>query len=87
LLLAWGEQGRMNPVQHAHAFRVLTPKAEWLLVPGAGDLPHAEQPTRVNAALLRFLERALAQTSSAPRIAPVSTASASPATESSRASA
>ncbi len=88
LLLAWGEQGRMNPVQHAHAFRVLTPKAEWLLVPGAGDLPHAEQPTRVNASLLRFLERALGQTSSAPRIiAPASMISAAPATESARASA
>jgi pimeloyl-ACP methyl ester carboxylesterase len=56
-LVIWGEQARHNPVQHAHAFRVLKPDAEWALVSGAGDLPHDEQPERTNAVLLRFLER------------------------------
>jgi pimeloyl-ACP methyl ester carboxylesterase len=57
MLVIWGEQARQNPVQHAHAFRVLRPDAEWALIPGAGDLPHDEHPERTNAALLRFLDR------------------------------
>jgi pimeloyl-ACP methyl ester carboxylesterase len=56
-LLLWGDQARMNSVQHAHAFRVLKPDLEWMLIPGAGDLPHDEQPERTNDALHRFLER------------------------------
>lgn len=57
MLLLWGDQARQNSVQHAHAFRVLRPEAEWELIPGASDLPHLEQPERTNAALHRFLER------------------------------
>jgi pimeloyl-ACP methyl ester carboxylesterase len=56
-LLLWGDQARVNSVQHAHAFRVLKPDAEWVLVSGAGDFPHAEQAERTNHALHRFLER------------------------------
>ena len=57
MLVLWGEQARQNPVQHAHAFRVLRPEAEWALISSAGDLPHDEQPRRTNAELHRFLER------------------------------
>jgi pimeloyl-ACP methyl ester carboxylesterase len=57
MLVLWGEQARQNPVQHAHAFRVLRPEAEWELISDAGDLPHDEQPALTNAALHRFLER------------------------------
>ena len=57
MLVLWGEQARQNPVQHAHAFRVLRPEAEWALISGAGDLPHDEQPGRTNVELHRFLER------------------------------
>ena len=56
-LLLWGDQARENPVQNAHAFRVLKPDADWTLVSDAGDLPHAEQPTATTTAILRFLER------------------------------
>lgn len=56
-LVLWGEGARHNPVEHAHAFRVLKPELEWALIPNAGDLPHDEQPERTNAALHRFLER------------------------------
>jgi pimeloyl-ACP methyl ester carboxylesterase len=56
-LLLWGDQARMNSVQHAHAFRVLKPDVAWALIPGAGDFPHDEQPERTNDALHRFLER------------------------------
>lgn len=57
MLLVWGDQARQNPVQHAHAFRVLKPETEWALIPGAGDLPHDEQPARTNEVLLGFLDR------------------------------
>jgi pimeloyl-ACP methyl ester carboxylesterase len=57
MLLVWGDQARQNPVQHAHAFRVLKPETEWALIPNAGDLPHDEQPERTNAVLLGFLDR------------------------------
>jgi pimeloyl-ACP methyl ester carboxylesterase len=56
-LLLWGDQARMNSVQHAHAFRVLKPEVEWALVSGAGDFPHEEQAEQTNRALHRFLER------------------------------
>jgi pimeloyl-ACP methyl ester carboxylesterase len=58
LLLLWGDQARQNPVQNAHAFRVLMPEAQWALISEAGDLPHDERPEPTNTALLRFLERA-----------------------------
>jgi hypothetical protein len=47
----------VNSVQHAHAFRVLKPEAEWKLVSGAGDFPHDEQAEQTNRALHHFLER------------------------------
>lgn len=56
-LLLWGDQGRENPVQNAHAFRVLKPDAEWSLVSDAGDMPHAERAEATTAAILRFLDR------------------------------
>lgn len=59
MLLLWGEQARQNPIENAHAFRVLTPSAEWALISSAGDLPHDEQPDAVNRILLRFLHRTL----------------------------
>ncbi|MBA3671156.1 MAG: alpha/beta fold hydrolase [Gemmatimonadaceae bacterium] len=70
MLLLWGEQARHNPVQHAHAFRVLVPGVEWVRVPNAGDLPHDEQPARVNDALLRFVARHLGGPGRAPRTEP-----------------
>jgi hypothetical protein len=44
-------------VQHAHAFRVLKPDADWTLINAAGDFPHVEQAGQTNHALHRFLER------------------------------
>jgi pimeloyl-ACP methyl ester carboxylesterase len=57
-LLLWGNLARQNPVENAHAFRVLKRELEWSLVQEAGDLPHGERPNEVNAALLSFIERA-----------------------------
>jgi pimeloyl-ACP methyl ester carboxylesterase len=56
-LLLWGNLARQNPVEHAHAFRVLKRDFEWTLIQEAGDLPHDERPDDVNAALRSFLER------------------------------
>lgn len=66
MLLLWGEQARLNPVQNAHAFRVLKPEMAWALVPKAGDLPHDERPELVNAAVLRFVTRVHDQALRAP---------------------
>jgi pimeloyl-ACP methyl ester carboxylesterase len=69
-LLLWGALARQNPIEHAHAFRVLKRDLEWTLVPDAGDLPHDERPAEVNAALLSFLERARRSSGSGgPRLA------------------
>ena len=57
-LLLWGDLARNNPVDHAHAFRVLKRDFEWALIQEAGDLPQDERPDEVNAALRSFLERA-----------------------------
>ena len=57
MLLLWGNQARLNPVQNAHAFRVLKPDAEWTLVSDAGDLPHDERPEVTAMAILRFIDR------------------------------
>lgn len=57
-LLLWGDLARHNPVEHAHAFRVIKHDLEWTLVQEAGDLPHDERPDEVNAALRSFFERA-----------------------------
>lgn len=56
-LVLWGGLAKHNPVEHAHAFRVLKHDLEWSLIQEAGDLPHAERPEDVNAALRKFLER------------------------------
>jgi pimeloyl-ACP methyl ester carboxylesterase len=56
-LMLWGDLARRNPVEHAHAFRVIKRDLEWTLIQEAGDLPHAERPDEVNAALRLFLER------------------------------
>jgi pimeloyl-ACP methyl ester carboxylesterase len=71
MLILWGDQARMNSVQNAHAFRVLKPEAEWVLISEAGDLPHDEQPERTNEAILRFLDRLRKSTSrtSSPSLA------------------
>ena len=57
-LLLWGDLARLNPVDHAHAFRVIKHDLEWTLVQEAGDLPHDERAVEVSAALRSFLERA-----------------------------
>ena len=57
-LLLWGDLARNNPVDNAHAFRVLKRDFEWALIQEAGDLPQDERPDEVNAALRSFLERA-----------------------------
>lgn len=56
-LLLWGDLARNNPVDQAHAFRVLKRDAEWALIQEAGDLPHAERAAEVDGALRTFFER------------------------------
>jgi pimeloyl-ACP methyl ester carboxylesterase len=68
-LMLWGDLARQNSVEHAHAFRVIKRDLEWTLIQEAGDLPHAERPNEVNAALRLFLERTRRwSTPSGPRL-------------------
>lgn len=42
--VVWGEDDRIIPVSHARAWTAALPHAELAVVPGAGHLPHVEQP-------------------------------------------
>ncbi len=42
--LLWGEEDRIIPLSHARSWTDALPAATLAVVPGAGHLPHAEQP-------------------------------------------
>jgi pimeloyl-ACP methyl ester carboxylesterase len=42
--LLWGEEDRIVPLSHARSWTDALPSATFAVVPGAGHLPHAEQP-------------------------------------------
>ena len=42
--LLWGEEDRIVPLSHARSWTDALPEATLAVVPGAGHLPHAEQP-------------------------------------------
>ena len=67
-LVLWGNLARQNPVEHAHAFRVIKRDIEWSLIQEAGDFPQDERPDEVNAALRLFLERTGRWSPSGPRL-------------------
>jgi pimeloyl-ACP methyl ester carboxylesterase len=55
-LLIWGERDTTVPVAASHRLReILDP--EFILVRGAGHVPHAQRPDIVNPALVGFLKR------------------------------
>jgi pimeloyl-ACP methyl ester carboxylesterase len=56
-LLVWGAQPATNPLSERDAFVRARPDWETLLVDGAADLPHDEQPERFNPAVAGFLDR------------------------------
>lgn len=55
MLVVWGEQAEMTPVEDARAFRALNPGCELVVLSPAGDLPHDELADEFNEVLLGFL--------------------------------
>jgi pimeloyl-ACP methyl ester carboxylesterase len=56
-LLIWGDQDHTTPTaQNVRVREALGPTTEFLLVPGAGHLPHFEQPEVVSPRIAAFLQ-------------------------------
>ena len=55
ILLIWGTKDTITPYKNNTLARSLMPKAQFLLVDGAGHAAHFERPDIVNPALVRFL--------------------------------
>jgi pimeloyl-ACP methyl ester carboxylesterase len=43
--IIWGEQDHIMPVKVGQALAAAQPKARWIVMPGAGHLPHQEKPS------------------------------------------
>lgn len=56
-LLLFGEQDRVVPPSTGHRFADLLPDSRLVLLPDCGDFPQEEQPVRVGAEILAFLDR------------------------------
>ena len=55
-LVLWGAEDRFIPVAHGREFVTRIPDATLRLVPGAGHLPHLEQPELFAAAIADFVK-------------------------------
>ena len=40
----WGEQDRIVPIRNGEVRARVQPGAKWVVIPGAGHLPHQEKP-------------------------------------------
>jgi pimeloyl-ACP methyl ester carboxylesterase len=54
ILVIWGAQDRVLPPESSRLIRALRPDAAFCLIPGAGHLPHQEQPGETAERILRF---------------------------------
>jgi pimeloyl-ACP methyl ester carboxylesterase len=54
-LVVWGEQDRLVPVAHAHAYAEGLPEARLVVLPGLGHYPHLEVPDRFADEVAGFL--------------------------------
>ena len=57
VLVLWGEQDRLFPVEQLEVIRETCPQVEIHTFPDVGHWPYAEVPDAFNAALVDFLER------------------------------
>jgi len=55
ILLLWGADDRIMPVETTSRFRSLHPAADIQIIPGAGHLPHQEAPEETAAAIVKWL--------------------------------
>jgi pimeloyl-ACP methyl ester carboxylesterase len=56
LLILWGDQDHVLPVDSASCLRKLRPDAAFTLIPAAGHLPHQENPAETAKAIIQWLE-------------------------------
>ncbi len=56
-LLVWGENDPIIPVSHAREAHERMPGSRLVTFPGAGHMPHLDEPLRFTDALLDFLEQ------------------------------
>jgi haloalkane dehalogenase len=56
-LILWGEDDPFAPVAGAHRFTKEMPRAELVVVEGAGHFVHADEPERCGREIAAFLER------------------------------
>jgi pimeloyl-ACP methyl ester carboxylesterase len=54
-LLIWGEQDVRSPLSVAHQFEQAIPRAQLVVIPGAGHVSNLERPEEFNRALREFL--------------------------------
>jgi pimeloyl-ACP methyl ester carboxylesterase len=54
-LVIWGEQDRLVPVAHAHAYAEALPDARLVVLPGVGHFPYLEAPDAFASAVVGFL--------------------------------
>lgn len=57
LLLIWGENDPITPVEDGRAIEARVPGARLVVIPGASHNPMADRPDAFNRALLEFLEQ------------------------------
>ena len=53
-LVLWGEEDRMVPLEHAHAYQAGLPGARLVLLPGCGHSPQVEKPVETASILQEF---------------------------------
>lgn len=56
ILLLWGEQDFLTPLEQGKHLASLLPTAELVTLKGVGHIPHIEDPAQFNDALLKFVE-------------------------------
>jgi pimeloyl-ACP methyl ester carboxylesterase len=54
-LLIWGEQDVRSPLSVAHQFEQAIPKAQLIVISGAGHVTNLERPEKFNDAVREFL--------------------------------
>jgi pimeloyl-ACP methyl ester carboxylesterase len=59
-LVVWGEQDRLVPPAHAHAYAEALPDARVVVLPGAGHYPYLEAPDAFAASVTEFVGSAAA---------------------------
>lgn len=56
LLIVWGDQDPLFPLEHAHRAHAMVPGSRLAVIEGAGHTPQAERPDEFNRALASFIE-------------------------------